>query len=1406
MEVFWSNDSALLNSDYSYHSERLDSNLEGIVQLEVPLSTRHVAELNYGYKKRPQITTGHADLIYNKDQILQARYNSKGESRGGFEKDSIQITLENSFQPLGVTYINQYEYSAGNGGTNYPTVEWRRVNIYRLDNSTAFNVAGESRVRTFHEGQEIELKAEHFNRTVQIRTDYRILPGEFDHNGWIGLAEDAWASYKLNIVNKTTEEVDNQFVIINLAYPWRNFSLDGSYRITGREVSSEAKLAWNETGVINDFSDFGMMDENEADNVRERTVGAAFIWKNMTDDNETAERQMAMLSFKHPSLAKDATMTGRLVRHDKTVLINASIVVDYSEDPEKLLQFYTVIQDESVDPNCLLYTYEIDGKHPRTRLDLAINGYIQKNSSHFVRTDHRAKYQRSFLPEEKGQLFARVDSNDYQVEYHRESTELTKHLDLAYYPTSPVYVVNGTMVDTPKNLNATGSFYFNFPEKVTWLMVNYTPDSIESLRMYGNIPDARNAIFDIWRTYERELIVSDVAFYLKLNHSRLVTSTLKWRPELRNDITGLVKATIAEIYNDIGNDVDYWRHYVRTETVSAISDIWEDAREDLNQMLDDWNNLKEVDADLDRLKVYLNDSYNANDFYIKDLVAVGIYVIDELSLRSHIESLPNILNEIWEIMGESGEAIRNSLLWIIEATKNAYRKLSEIVSAILKGESFAQIASIVEKIVEKYDKFVKDLHVSFIKYVETLWHKLSSAISLQWNKMLKMIEPLFIRVLHYLEAVLWKASKEIVDFLYDRRNEIIKSPYFDRFTNFTQDVDKLYRDIKANDIVTNVRKYTGMIINFIRERYFTMVPFGKELKDLVDEIISELAELKKLPSVNYALQKIHQVYEKINYFYEHFGIQKKIESTIRIIHAKLMDISQTALQAESKYREAKTKFIFDPNTGLMCLEQKLPMSWHAFNQTPEFQEIPEYRAIVDVRNYFTTSNATFWTLYYHYRPYTDPYNWLPPFKAQAMIVGSQHFVTFDGRHYDFAGTSTYLLAHDFVRNQFAVFISYFPSTNDNNTTINHKIIVTIGRQSLQVNVFNDSVQFANSDDTLRLPVELDNGVGFVHQEESIVTIELKNNQFKLKCNLKYDVCIIELSGWFYGKTAGLLGTMNNEQWDDTLGSNQIVMHDIASFAESWSIKKNFDQQSQNHDTTNLAHIGKTNSEAREFCNNLFSNKSSEFGGCFMVVEPQYYGDACMNARSMSEACSLAISYMQICGFYDTYLRIPDKCTACPMPDGTSVSEGEFRKLENSNVPNSTDIVFIVEAKACNIDIRQNRSIDQLITQLNKEFNDIGLKNNRWSLVTFGGNGVYDKPRSLIIDSRIFTGDVARFPSYFDNIHIGDGSQDVFAAIGFTSQLVFRAGVSKTFILMPCSHCEPENQTVITMFCPLLKYF
>lgn len=72
-----------------------------------------------------------------------------------------------------------------------------------------------------------------------------------------------------------------------------------------------------------------------------------------------------------------------------------------------------------------------------------------------------------------------------------------------------------------------------------------------------------------------------------------------------------------------------------------------------------------------------------------------------------------------------------------------------------------------------------------------------------------------------------------------------------------------------------------------------------------------------------------------------------------------------------------------------------------------------------------------------------------------MIAGGQHYMTFDGRYYEFSGECTYLLAQDFVRHQFAVLIKY--RVVGGRTT--HQIIVLIGGKAIELDVAkNVSIQ------------------------------------------------------------------------------------------------------------------------------------------------------------------------------------------------------------------------------------------------------------------------------------------------------------------------------------------------------------
>lgn len=85
---------------------------------------------------------------------------------------------------------------------------------------------------------------------------------------------------------------------------------------------------------------------------------------------------------------------------------------------------------------------------------------------------------------------------------------------------------------------------------------------------------------------------------------------------------------------------------------------------------------------------------------------------------------------------------------------------------------------------------------------------------------------------------------------------------------------------------------------------------------------------------------------------------------------------------------------------------------------------------------------------------------------------------------------------------------------------------------------------------------------------------------------------------------------------------------------------------------------------------------------------------------------------------------------------------------------------------------------------------------RFAVVAFGGDAPFDRPNSIVYRNEIFTA-ANHIRHYFDHIRTGNGSRtaDVSHAIKVASDLVFRPGASKTFILLPCSQCNVSDMKV-----------
>lgn len=86
------------------------------------------------------------------------------------------------------------------------------------------------------------------------------------------------------------------------------------------------------------------------------------------------------------------------------------------------------------------------------------------------------------------------------------------------------------------------------------------------------------------------------------------------------------------------------------------------------------------------------------------------------------------------------------------------------------------------------------------------------------------------------------------------------------------------------------------------------------------------------------------------------------------------------------------------------------------------------------------------------------------------------------------------------------------------------------------------------------------------------------------------------SGWYFGKTAGLLGTLDNEPINDMLSSNGYLEPDLYKFTESWSLNENSCSAYPSYQRKSSP-----SAQIVEICDSYFKHKTSSLFTCFSVV-------------------------------------------------------------------------------------------------------------------------------------------------------------------------------------------------------------
>merc|ERR1711936_1418352 len=338
---------------------------------------------------------------------------------------------------------------------------------------------------------------------------------------------------------------------------------------------------------------------------------------------------------------------------------------------------------------------------------------------------------------------------------------------------------------------------------------------------------------------------------------------------------------------------------------------------------------------------------------------------------------------------------------------------------------------------------------------------------------------------------------------------------------------------------------------------------------------------------------------------------------------------------------------------------------------------------------------------------------LSPYTATGMIIGDNQIMTFDKVFYDFSGNCSYLLMSDFNHGRFSVIAQY---ENQERKSISFHLddeVIQIKKDG-QVLLNNNSKE---------LPFILENT--YIKREGYKITL-LNKKGMKIICNLVHNICIFKVSGWYFGKTGGLLGTYDNEPSNDRMTSDRVIVNDLKTFTNSWQITESC---SNDYETIKMDEIQLD----KQKCSDYFERKSSPMVPCFDTVDPKPFKELCLKQMEYMKKsptktkgfCQVASAYIEICKVKNVEMWMPGECFSCEAPGKPLIQGGGFTNYYDNSAPRNADVIFVVQQGKC----LQNIKFKTILNLVESSFKENKIKDNQYAVVGYGGPEELIEPHS-----------------------------------------------------------------------------
>ena len=224
----------------------------------------------------------------------------------------------------------------------------------------------------------------------------------------------------------------------------------------------------------------------------------------------------------------------------------------------------------------------------------------------------------------------------------------------------------------------------------------------------------------------------------------------------------------------------------------------------------------------------------------------------------------------------------------------------------------------------------------------------------------------------------------------------------------------------------------------------------------------------------------------------------------------------------------------------------------------------------------------------------------------AMIFGDSHVMTFDGKVYSVPPyvneRQTYVLAHDFIDRNF--------------TLLTQQNVITLLVNDVSVSIDEQNVVRLNGVPQLQeLPYQTPISKELTIFRKGPWVNVTSTKGIALSCHVDHFMCIVHLSGWYHGKSRGLLGNLDTEHHNEFVLPDGDITTDLLTFISAYDVSP-FDMPRM----VIPSRFGVCASDY-EKCVAMFSSEDSILNDTFSIINQTEFFNFCVEeTRKCSPSC------------------------------------------------------------------------------------------------------------------------------------------------------------------------------------------